>query len=366
MPIALVPTAVVRLQIETGMSPKLRALCDTGAQLNLITRTCANRLGLIRTPSKHRVIGVEHANGIKTKGKSTVQLCSHFCDNPIMTITMVIVSRLSSTLPTTPIYQTITEYTHGLTLADAQWQIPQGIDMILNADVWANIINADVRQTTAGLMLQSTKLGWLILGKEQQPLQHNYVNLAAENRIDPITKAIKRLWELDETIEEKPRSLDDIWCETNFNATHYRQPDGRYVVSLPIRREDATLGDSRNMALRRFHAMEKRFNSDPELAAKYIAFMKEYEALGHMKPVNMQQPPADLIYYIPHHAVTKKFRVVFDGSAKTTNGRSLNDIQLPGPKLQLDLDEIVLNFRTGKIAVVADIVKMFRQIAIRP
>jgi hypothetical protein len=55
---------------------------------------------------------------------------------------------------------------------------------------------------------------------------------------------------------------------------------------------------------------------------------------------------------MPHHAVIKehsistKTRVVFDASAKTTNGISLNDQLMIGPTLQEDLFSILTRFRT--------------------
>lgn len=70
--------------------------------------------------------------------------------------------------------------------------------------------------------------------------------------------------------------------------------------------------------------------------------------------------------YLQYHpvAVDSKFRIVFDGSAKTTSGQSLNDIQLTGEKLQDDLPIIIIKFRMCKIAMTTDITKMYRQVLI--
>lgn len=56
--------------------------------------------------------------------------------------------------------------------------------------------------------------------------------------------------------------------------------------------------------------------------------------------------------------------VVFNGTVKTTNGKLFNDIQLIGPILQKCITETLINFRTGKVALRADIVKIFRQMLI--
>lgn len=69
-------------------------------------------------------------------------------------------------------------------------------------------------------------------------------------------------------------------------------------------------------------------------------------------------------YYTPYHAVSidRKFRIVFDASVKTTNGKSMNEILYIGPRLQPDLADTLMKFRTGQFAMSADIAKMFREI----
>ena len=80
-------------------------------------------------------------------------------------------------------------------------------------------------------------------------------------------------------------------------------------------------------------------------------------------------PPPQETFYMPMHAVTKesssstKLRVVFDGSAKSSSDSSLNDILEVGPTLHPD---IILRFRTHRVAVSADISKMYREVALHP
>ena len=55
---------------------------------------------------------------------------------------------------------------------------------------------------------------------------------------------------------------------------------------------------------------------------------------------------------------------MFDASAPSISGLSLNDTLEVGPTVQPDLLSIVLRFRTRDIALVADIVKMYRQVRV--
>ncbi|XP_008543663.3 uncharacterized protein LOC103568535 [Microplitis demolitor] len=89
-----------------------------------------------------------------------------------------------------------------------------------------------------------------------------------------------------------------------------------------------------------------------------------------MSPVNVS-PSNTPNYYLPHHAVIKnssmttKVRVVFDGSANTTTGVSLNDVLFTGPTIQSDLFSLLIRFREYPTVITGDIEKMYRQFFIR-
>ena len=69
---------------------------------------------------------------------------------------------------------------------------------------------------------------------------------------------------------------------------------------------------------------------------------------------------------MPHKpgSTTAKLRVVFDASAKTDNGLSLNDLLMVGYLKQNNLFEILVRFRFYLVALNADIRKMYRQIVL--
>ena len=77
-------------------------------------------------------------------------------------------------------------------------------------------------------------------------------------------------------------------------------------------------------------------------------------------------------FFLQHHGVvrqdkdTTKLRIVFDGSAKADNNVSLNDYLAKGPNHTPLIFDILLRFRSYKIALVADIEKAFHQILINP
>ena len=87
--------------------------------------------------------------------------------------------------------------------------------------------------------------------------------------------------------------------------------------------------------------------------------------LGHAEvvPVTDLQKPIDHVFYLPMHAVyqehstTTKIRAVFDASAKSSTGISLNDTLLVGPTAHPPLIDVLLRFRSNRIALTADVSK---------
>jgi hypothetical protein len=63
-------------------------------------------------------------------------------------------------------------------------------------------------------------------------------------------------------------------------------------------------------------------------------------------------------------SLTIKVRVVFDASAKGSNGLALNDVLLCGPAIQDDVFTILTRSRKHLYAITADVEKMYRQVAI--
>nr|GBM35314.1 hypothetical protein AVEN_97930-1 [Araneus ventricosus] len=106
------------------------------------------------------------------------------------------------------------------------------------------------------------------------------------------------------------------------------------------------------------------------MAIQYKAFIDEYFQLNHMEIILDSVDPKSNEYYIPHHAVFRPeststpLRVVFDASANSSNGVSLNSILLNGGTVQQELFSIISRFITCKYAFSADIQKMYRQILV--
>lgn len=359
----LLATAQVRVETVNGCSRLINAICDTGAQANLITMRCADQLGLTRKPIKGNIRGLT-GFGVHAKGQTTVSLHNRFDEQRVCKLDLIIVKEIMPRHPAATI-ETGIDNKIKPRLANKDFDKPSEIEMLLGADIWAKIIKADVQRTDDGLTIQDSALGWLVFGATNTTRHTTFPREIQLNihEQDELIQLMRKLCETEDPYEKREWTKAEQWCEDNFIKTVTKR-DRHYCVTIPIDPQSEGLGDSRNAALKRFYSLERKLGKNPVLREKYIDFMREYEDLGHMKqtdkPVDMSKP----YYYIPHHSITKKFRVVFDASATTTNGLSFNNIQFAGPKVQDDLHTIILRFRLGRYGINADIRKMFRQIKI--
>lgn len=146
-------------------------------------------------------------------------------------------------------------------------------------------------------------------------------------------------------------------------------PDGTYVVRLPFREDcPPDLGNNLNNAKTRLLKLERSLEYKPEFRMLYQENLKDYVDQGHM---TLAKEPST--YVLIHHGVMKasstttKVRVVFSPAERASpHHRSLNDHLLVGPKLQSDINDLILNFRLNKVAITADIRQMYRAIKVDP
>ena len=101
--------------------------------------------------------------------------------------------------------------------------------------------------------------------------------------------------------------------------------NGHYQIGIPWRDGCPDLPNNSSMTLSRLKCFGKRLLADPRLLAKYKEKVEDLILQGHA--VEVLHNSAQLKgrkWYIPHHCVTSKFRVVFDAATQFQQ-TSLND-----------------------------------------
>lgn len=240
------------------------------------------------------------------------------------------------------------------------------------------------RSTTSSVIvhthprLVSTSFGYVVAGNiPRQPLQNTAVTLfCQECKSDISISTINKFWQ-SEAVPEifTEHTSDQKYCEQHFKET-VKLINNKFEVSLPLKIPiydvNNTLGNSLGMALKRFFNLEKRLQKDRSYFEEYQGFIHEYIDLGHASYIDISSynMSHDAVYLMPHHpviretAVSTRLRTVFDGSMKTSNKISLNDILLNGPIVQPELFDILVLFRLDKYFFTCDIRRMFRNISL--
>lgn len=370
----LLSTAQVDVRDIRGNFQKVRVLLDTASMANFISEKCANKLGLKRY---NVAVPLEGINSVVSTSRHGMTNCFiKPCDksDPTFSFEALILPKICSDQPKVPIDPQRWSHIKTLRLADDVFHNPGPIDLLLGAELVPYLLSSGRIFGEPGQPVAlETVFGWVLQGKTDCSSQTTTL-LACHASLEPQTDiTIQKFWEI-ETIPTVGKfwSSDDIKCENIYQAQTFRDDSGRFVVPLPFKHKEPTFGDSHTQALRRFLSLESRLYKNPTLHTGYSNFIQEYISNNYISEVPFSDYHSSSAFYLPHHCVVKpdststKIRVVFDASAKSSNGLSLNDTLFSGPKLHQDLSSILLNFRTYPVAFISDIKQMYCQIVVKP
>ncbi|XP_059091086.1 uncharacterized protein LOC131886703 [Tigriopus californicus] len=217
------------------------------------------------------------------------------------------------------------------------------------------------------------RLGWAING----PLSRKRVGDVIQcNRtkvdLEEINIKIRHMYDAefqDSGLDSRGPSVDDTkWLKRVENSIRTDER-GHYEIALPFRDTTPSFPNNRKQALQRLESIGKRMQRDQDYRKDYSAFMQTMLDSDFAEPVPLSElkPKIGQVWYIIHHAVyhkrKKTIRIVFNCSSKFM-GISLNDTLLPGPDLVNNLLGVLIRFRERKIAIMADIEKMFYQVKV--
>ncbi|KRZ58611.1 hypothetical protein T02_14089, partial [Trichinella nativa] len=224
-----------------------------------------------------------------------------------------------------------------------------------------------------------TIFGWILCGpktrssagKQETTMVSTVTDSSSAGATEELNLLLRRFWEIDSigVVQEAETNPDeDVKRKFRESVTF----DGtRYVVGLLWRAGAVHLPDNHEVAMRRLRALRRQLNRDPEKDQEYSGVNRDYLDRGWIEKVDGTSGPPGRTWYLPHHAVYQhnqgktKCRVVLDGSAEWSR-TFLNNCLDPGPKLQPDLVAVLLRFRRSRIALQADIEKMYLQVRLRP
>ena len=377
LPDALLMTAEVLLKGPGGHQLKARAFLDPGAGLSLVSSRVAQILELPLESSRTSFTTVQ---GTKCQGSNylTTLTISPLHNKKEFTCRPAVVKTVTEKIPN-KLLAPVEDYPHltGLYLADPTFNIPGRVDILLGAELWLQLqgTSSPITASPSEPGAQHTVFGWVLAGPikaQELSIQDITTGHVQPMSNDELYNLAHDFW-LAESAEQPEDTLSSVEAqvEKHYDETvTYSPTDQRYQVTLPRKSDCLPLGVSRPQAVQRYFSNEASI-SRKGVEKDFQAQIQGYFDAGHAEPV----PATELSlphFYSPMHSVVKhsststKLRVVFDGSALTSSGVSLNHILHIGPTLHPPLADILMKFRMYPVALTADVAKMYREVELLP
>ncbi|XP_031632584.1 uncharacterized protein LOC116346586, partial [Contarinia nasturtii] len=362
----LLGTAMVQVQSGFGEWLFMKAVVDNGSQSAMIREEAAQILKLVFERVYAPIDGFDETKKIASK-QVKLRIKPRF-DSAYELETEALVFNKVTNLKV--FKGDLREYEHlqNLQYADPTVNSDRPIDLLLGVAEYGDFLKCGLIKGPKGTPIaQNTEFGWVIMGAQNlKKTPATLTTLISNVNIDEKLSDFFASEDLDDEEDVEELSAEETYCEEFFVKTTERDETG-YIVRIPFKnRGEPDLGNSRKAALAMLFQMEKRFKNNPNLKKQYCEAIDDAIRQGHLKRVTTV--PVDA-HYLPHHAVfkdssTTKLRTVFNASQKTSNGKSFNEQVAVGKISQPKIFNLLMRWRKYKIAVVADIEKMYKQIRI--
>ena len=173
--------------------------------------------------------------------------------------------------------------------------------------------------------------------------------------------------------EREQKSIED--------AVSYNPEKKRLVASLPfVKSPGEFLKPNKSVATKVFNSQMKMIHKNPHMKPEILksfqklasnGFVKRYEDLNVQEKARFGQSEGSK-HFIPWRVVHKSdsistpVRLVFDASARTPGGESLNALLPKGQNTLASLFYILLRFSFGEVGMCADVRMAYNQIFLHP
>lgn len=358
-----------------------RLIFDSGSHRSYISKRLRDILALPTVAQETQTINTfGQSNGVKQTCDVT-QFCvrSQYSDLSIY-IEAYVVPVVCAPLNSQEIQLAASQYPHiaALPLADFHSGESAEVDILIGLDYyWEFLSGGCMRGELGGPVALESKLGWILSGQlpncpvskstATNLTQTHVLKISDVNEDDNLESQLSRFWSLEELgiNVQKENSVYKRFEE------EIKLIDGRYEVKLPWKAEHPILPDNFSLSRRRLQKLIPKLKANPVLLEEYDSIIRDQEKRCIIERVSAnEENPVGKTHYLAHHPVirqdkdTTKVRIVYDASASTSSGTSLNNCVYPGPCLLKTVVEVLARFRLNPIALISDIEKAFLMISI--
>ncbi|XP_066598921.1 uncharacterized protein [Prorops nasuta] len=277
---SLLMTAMIKVITGRDNFIEGRALLDTCSSAHFVTERFAKKLDLPMRPCTVTINSLG-TNNSATKYSVNLTFKSNY-SNFEKSLTFLTVPSIAESIPGQSFATDNLLIPKHLKLADTQFSISRSIDLLIGSGATVAMLGTGKINMSASnndLYLHNTELGWVVVGGTMPQEDTKLTNC---NLID-LSKKLVKFWELEEGANLNDENEMENACELHYIQHTQRDTSGRYIVRLPFRNNiKEKFEGSRNIALRRFHAIERKLLDNPTLREAYCKVMQEYIDLGHM------------------------------------------------------------------------------------
>ena len=354
---------------------KARIILDSGSQRTYLTDNLKNILQLPVLERKQVSIKTFGSTDERVEFVEVASLGIELKGGPNLSLSAFTVPLICQPLQGQSVEQVVNDNVcfSGLRLADycAEGET-LNVDILVGSDYYWNLVTGHTIRGTQGPTAIHTKLGWVLSGpvcrgdpgsQQSSNLVETHVLKCATDEVpyEGLQGELKKFWDLESLGIKIPSIHEEFLEKLTYRGDHYQ-------VNLPWKATHPPLPDNYELSQRRLSSLLSRLRKEPDILKEYDSVIKRER--GIVKVVDKEaKPESDRIHYIPHHAVirrdksTTKLRVVYDASAKS-NGAALNECLHAGPPLAQNIFDIMLRFRSHRVALVGDIEKAFLMVRI--
>ena len=267
-------TARVTICGSDGCKVSAYLLLDSASQRTFMTEQLARKLKL---PSlRNESLLVSTFGGTRPQNLNTRVVCFTILakDNPPIVLNANVLPQITGAIQRGPLLQSDLDFLHTIAperLADSILERGNTftIDLFIGSDYFWDIVGKDRVVLPSGLLLLSSRLGYIITGRYHDHTEHDK-QIVSSCAIATVTddRGLSDLWTLDQIgITESFDVKDDDKALEQFNSTVCYK-EGRYFVTWPWK-PNSILPENFDIAYGRMKSLSRRLQNNHGLFGQY-------------------------------------------------------------------------------------------------